>query len=783
MSNVLPVKLNSLRSRMLLVFLLMLALIMVATLVTVQTATYGHSTGQVRSHALTSARVVQDKIQNRATQLSTALSTFSQDFSTKGLIRTGKDDPASLRSALGNHQKRMEADLSWVLDQDGRLLSSTAETEAKHLEVSAERYLTGGIHWLKLDNHYYLVQAAPVKFVESSPRANAWLFGAIDAAKLIEQQLVELTDMQVSLMADGAVVVGSTLPMVQAETLLSQVNQVLHSPGSLKLDDMELLFFTFPIGQADALSLQLVLVTPADKAYLSYNSLLGQLALILALAAALALIAAIVVSNGITRPLTSLVSVTNKISKGQYIDEVPQSSTAEIASLSGAISEMQQGIRQRELEIQQLAYFDALTGLPNRNQFNEQLRELIAAQKAVTLLVMDLDRFKDINDTLGHGIGDQLLKLVANRLATLAVPNLFMARLGGDEFGLLCFDDKQVDADTFAKKVRAIFEQPFAINKIVLELDASIGLAVCPEHSSDPDNLVQLADIAMYSCKGHHHSYAIYAPALNKYSVQRLSLMTELKSALASDQLQLYYQPKLDLKKSKVVGVECLVRWIHPVHGFIAPDQFIPLAEQTGAIRHLTNWALRKALQQQQAWRNLGFELQVAVNISALDLVDMKLPEHLAALLDEYQANPSSLILEVTESALMMDAEAAMRALQRIHDMGLVLSIDDFGTGYSSMGQLKQMPVHELKIDKAFVLDLANNKDDQVMVKTLVSLAQHLELSTVAEGVEDEQALSMLREVGCDKAQGFYLSKPLPAAQFESWLRSYQPPLATELNA
>ncbi|WP_246840550.1 EAL domain-containing protein [Lacimicrobium sp. SS2-24] len=770
---------RSLRARMLMVFLLLLAVIVIVTLVTVQKATYRHSTGQVQDHARTSAIVVKDKIQNRSRQLESALATLAKDFNTKQLIAGGKQDPESLLIALRNHQRRINADLSWVTDADGELLTMTQDLPASQLTRQLTE--TSPIMWRFIDGRYYLLQGVAVRFVESSPRVNAWLFAAVEGSRLITPELVTLTDMQISLFSPAPEhqLIASSFSPAQASQLESKtlnwtpgLHQVSLSPAE---QSSEFIYATSDIGSSTQGPLKLVLATIADKAYLSYNSLIGQLILILAIAGLLALGAAVIISNGISRPLTRLVGVTNKIRKGHYVDDVPKSTTLEIASLSTAIDEMQQGIKQRELEIQQLAYFDSLTGLPNRNQFNQQLQRLVDDRHdPVVVMMMDVDRFKDINDTLGHNIGDQLLNKIASRLSHIELDNLFVARLGGDEFGLIWFGDTSHTPKSLANQVVDAFRTPFDIEKLRLDLDLSIGVAVYPQHGDSPANLIQCADIAMYSCKGHHRAFAIYRPELNKYSVQRLSLMSELRSALSEGQLQLYYQPKVLLDDGNVSGAECLIRWIHPVHGFIPPDQFIPLAEQTGAIRDVTHWALNEAMAQQQKWSQAGLELNVAVNISPLDLVDMTLPELVSHLFSQYPDNLGGLTLEVTESAVMGDPDTAIKALEKLKTMGVILSIDDFGTGYSSMAQLKKMPVDELKIDKAFVLDLATNAEDQVMVNTLLSLAHHLDLKTVAEGVEDEASLTFLKQAGCHKAQGFYMSKPLPAAAFDDWIRQAQ---------
>jgi diguanylate cyclase (GGDEF)-like protein len=525
-------------------------------------------------------------------------------------------------------------------------------------------------------------------------------------------------------------------------------------------------------------SLFLILAKNEANAYLSNQILRNELIIVLFLAAVLAWFAAILVSRSITRPLEELIKIARNISKGKYIDSFPSSGTREVETLSKAINNMQVGIVEREKAINKLAFFDELTNLPNRIQFNQVIEKHIQQNPTNQLIVltMDVDRFKEINDTVGHEIGDTLLQLIAQRLTVYTDFNPFIARLSGDEFGIV-FDIVDIvnieKIDSIASNVVALFEPPFTINELVLDIDCSIGISVYPEDASTHQGLLQCADIAMYSCKEQHYRYAIYKPELNQYSVMRLNLMSELKGALKEGQLQLHYQPKLSLLENQIHTVECLIRWTHPEHGFVAPDEFIPLAEQTGAIRYVTNWALDTACRELQTWRNQGIQLGVAVNISAMDLVDMSLPTYIAELLTKYELSSDVLTLEVTESAVMSDPDSAFKALNILKDMGITLSIDDFGTGYSSMAQLKKMPVHELKIDKTFVLDLASNKGDQVMVKTLISLAKNLSLKTVAEGVEDKETLNLLSGYGCTKAQGFYMSKALPVEQFNVWYQEF----------
>jgi diguanylate cyclase (GGDEF)-like protein len=385
-------------------------------------------------------------------------------------------------------------------------------------------------------------------------------------------------------------------------------------------------------------------------------------------------------------------------------------------------------------------------------------------------VLIDIDRFKEINDTIGHNAGDVLLAMVGDRLQGNRGEELFIARLGGNEFAVIDVSNGAIEQ--LMDELTDLFNRPFIVESLTLDINVSIGGASYHEHGAVLSDLLQAADIALHSSKDSHHPHVLYNEELDTFSLQRLRLMSELKDSLASGQLSLYFQPKMALSDDSIHSVECLIRWIHPEHGFIPPDEFIPLAEQTGAIRHITDWVLRQATIQHAEWRKLNLDIAMAVNISAVDLTDLSLPHKVSALLSEFDMMPDRIILEVTESAVMADPEIAINALNMLSHMGIKLSIDDFGTGFSSMAQLKKMPVDEIKIDKAFVLELATNTEDQVMVKTLIAMAENLDLSTVAEGVENQPSVDLLRTMGCSTAQGFHLSRPLPEEDITPWLQT-----------
>ena len=419
--------------------------------------------------------------------------------------------------------------------------------------------------------------------------------------------------------------------------------------------------------------------------------------------------------------------------------------------------------------------FDALTDLPNRALLLDRLEQAINVASRdkthLAVLIMDLDRFKDVNDTLGHYIGDRILKQVATRLQGVVQEPDSVARLGGDEFAILLpkiFEIK--DATLVAGKIEKTLHAPFVLEGLKLDIQASVGIAYFPEHGSDADTLLQRADIAMYVAKNNHSGIVVYSPALDQHSPHRLTLMGELRQAISQDELVLHYQPKINLETAVVSGVEALVRWNHAVHGLMQPDDFIPLAERTGLIKPLTLWVLNQALKQCAAWRNQGVNLDIAVNVSANGLLDLELPDIVAGLLASHDVPPERLVLEITESAIMLDKDRAMQVLSHLADMGIRLAIDDFGTGYSSLAYLSKMPVKEIKIDKSFVMGMKKNSSDAMIVRATIDLGHNLGLKVIGEGVESSEIMSRLKELGCDMVQGFHFTEPLAGEQLSEWL-------------
>jgi len=430
--------------------------------------------------------------------------------------------------------------------------------------------------------------------------------------------------------------------------------------------------------------------------------------------------------------------------------------------------------------IQQLAHYDVLTGLPNRVLFSDRLAQaIISAQRndtKISLLFLDIDRFKQINDTLGHGVGDQLLQNVGQRLLGCVREQDTVSRQGGDEFIVVLSDSGAAGAELVAEKILQSIIQPYSIDEHDLRITASIGIAIYPDHAQDSESLIKYADVAMYQAKeSGRNCYMTFHPGMNESSYERLKLETALRSALERDELQVYYQAQVNLENGRIIGCEALVRWQHPQMGMIYPEKFIPLAEETGLIISINHWVLEQAIKQCRAWRDAGFKaLTMSVNLSALQFRQHNLQQQIRSLLDKYDLPPGVLDLELTEGILMQGVERTLATLHELSAMGVILSLDDFGTGYSSLSYLKRFPIRQLKIDQSFVRDVTTDASDATMVRTIILMAKSLHLHVVAEGVETIEQAKFLMKCGCERAQGYYFRRPVPAAEFGKLLQLAQ---------
>lgn len=774
----------TLRKRILLFFIALLLVILLLVLALVQQSTYQHTREQISEQLQFAHGVITNELQARRQAQSALAELIAKDFTLLGEIADLIDSPEqqalSLSAALESFAARSQASFSLVSAPDGRILAGT----------SAQLLPGQNLPWAALlndsnpDSHEQLIllegQVLHVHVTPIfAPRPNllGWLVMAFVIDDRAAANWAELSGADIAVLAGkpGAYqVAASNLPAAAREQLARTTLSVDEGGLLLELRDQQQVAYSAPLDGAEG-QLQLLLLRSLSAELAGYQPLQWQLAAIILAALLLASAGAWFIASSVSRPISQMALSVRRIAAGDYAERIAENAGGEVGLLAREFNHMQKDIAERQATISLLAYSDPLTGLDNRNRFVERMLEALAAatpEAGVAVLLMDLDNFKDLNNTLGHDAGDQLLCLLGERLRQQLRSADSLARLGGDEFAVLVAPATPQSALAAAHHYLGLLNQPFAVRGISMTLNATVGIALSPDHGETVGSLLQHAEVAMYWGKAQHNSLALYRAELDSHSLLRLALMSELKGAIESQQLSLYFQPKLNIASRTLLGVECLVRWIHPQHGFIAPDEFIPLAEQTGNICALTRWVIRTALAQTQSWHAAGLLLKTAVNISALDLLDPDFAAYVACQLKEHQVDPASLVIEITESAVMSDPALAMQQLEELRQLGVWLSIDDYGTGYSSMAQLKRLPVDELKIDKSFVSELPGNPDDEIIVRSTIELAHNMGLKVVAEGVETLAVLEQLDQLGCDIAQGYLLSKPLSPVAFADWLEN-----------
>jgi diguanylate cyclase len=477
----------------------------------------------------------------------------------------------------------------------------------------------------------------------------------------------------------------------------------------------------------------------------------------------------------ILRPVAIISHALKLEAEGEEIESLPKANTRETRELIQAFEEMRSQVRIRQMELEHQAMHDVLTGLPNRLSLR---RRLIAGLKKsrendteLALLMIDLNKFKEINDTLGHHMGDRVLREIGPRFMAELSNKDMLSRLGGDEFAILLTDTDGERANEVAQRLSRCLDVDFNMDGQRLRVGSSIGIALYPKHGTNEQSLLQRADVAMYLAKNKELDYLVYDESQDEQSTWQLSFKGELQKAIENNQLELHYQPKINLKENKTTGVEALLRWYHPEHGLIPADEIHLLAEKTGLIKALTQWVVTTAVKQVASWSEKNIPLGVSVNLSVWNLQDPKLYDCVKEELREWNVPAGKLVLEISESAIMSDPDSSISMLNKLSKLGVSLSIDDFGTGFSSLQYLKKFPVNELKIDKSFVMDMIVDENDAVIVQSTIGLAKNLGMNVIAEGVESQDIYDILKSLGCNDAQGFHMAHAMPVEKLEKWLQ------------
>jgi len=775
---------RSLQSRILALFLLLMVIVQVGGFVLINTVGMSAARKTVGAALVAGARVFDRLLELDTQRIVQGARLMSADYAFREVISTG--DRETIASVLVNYGKRIDASLMMVIGLDQRVLSDTLGVAVDkpfpfpNLIAQAEQNQQSSAMVL-INGQLYQLVVVPVM----APIPVAWVAIGFAVNDALAQDFKGLTRLQVSFLSRESreswrIQGTTTLTNSERLTLLDDVGANRYAKSD---DEGNAIFSDASVTRVLDLPTRsgetviAVLQEPLSSALEPFRRLQQQLALISLLAVVVSIVASVAIARGITRPVRELARVARRIAAGNYSELPAASGSDEIGELATAFKNMQQDIASRESRIMDLAYRDTLTGLPNRALFADLLDKAIAdaatAATPIAVLLMDLDHFKYVNDTLGHPIGDLLLREVAARLQTVGTgEGDVVARLGGDEFALLLPGGGVAEAQRLARAILRALELPMTLQSHVVDVCASIGIAVFPEHGGEGATLLRRADIAMYAAKRNNCGVAVWDEGADQHSSERLSLLGDLRKAVDNDELTLAYQPKVAMRGAGGEHyAEALVRWRHPTRGLVQPMEFIPFAEQTGYIRAITQWVLAHAIAQCAEWRLDGLPMNVSINLSTRDLMDATLPDRFGALLKRHRCSAQWITLEITESAVLDDPAHAIKNLERLHALGCKLAIDDYGTGYSSLAYLRRLPVHELKIDKSFVIGMSTDAGDALIVRSTIELAHNLGLSVVAEGVENDATLDRLRAMGCDMVQGYLLSRPMGVAETAVWMR------------
>jgi diguanylate cyclase (GGDEF)-like protein len=770
-----------LSTRMVVPSLLLLLALQLIGLAVIRGGVDANARAQLAERLAVSERIWARLLEQRAVKLGQGAALLAADYGLREAIGSG--DEETIHSALDNHGARIDAGLTALLDT--RLAVRTvAHAEDPSLRAATTVLGTLAPQLAKEGSAIAMVGARPYQFVMVPVRAPlviGWVAMGFELGRGPIDDLHAVSGLHGVLVAWANDVPARVLQTSLAAPLAAdalarvQTTDAAQPVSEATLGNAPYLMRSVAVSSNAQGRVQLLLAGSIDDAVSPYRALQWTLALLTLFGVGLFGVGSAWTAGHVTRPLRALVQASMRLGRGEY--GAPIAYTAErgeVGDLARAFDHMRLNIATQQQEIRQLAYWDRLTGLPNRVQFRDTVLAAVQddAGASLAVIMLDLDRFKHVNDVLGYASGDRLLQGVAVRLRSVVREGDTIARLSGDEFALLLPRADAALAQDVAARITAAFERPLQLDDHTIDLSAGLGIALWPAHGPDGDTLLSRAEVAMYAAKRRTAGAQFYEACLDSASAQNLSLLTELRQAVDEGQLRLFLQPKVDVASGALCGAEALLRWQHPTRGLVPPMAFIPFAEQTGFIRQLTLWMFAEVARRQSALTAMGVA-RVAINLSTRDLLDTELPDKLDALLARHGATASRLCLEITESAIMDDPERAEATLQRLAERGFKLSIDDFGTGYSSLAYLKRLPVHELKIDKSFVMAMERDASDAKIVRSTVDLAHALGLSVVAEGVENASVLEQLQALGCDDAQGFHFAKPLPFDAFGAWVAEH----------
>ena len=771
---------TSFKNRLLILIVSLMALAqgvtIVLTLASIRSAVRAESIRQ-----LSATRAMLDRtLAERARLLRAAVDAMVGDFAFREAVATG--DTPTMQSALSNQAGRIGADLAVLYAPSGRVLTATSP-ELAHQAGVGLRLPEGqsAAPFAVVGGRPYQTVFAPLR----APQVIAWVALGFALDRPLAQQLAALAGTEVSFVyreQDGSSGTISTLDAASAGQLAAQGLAELHSAGPVlaTISGDQYLTLSAPL-RVQSGTLLLVAQRSQSGAMAQFREM--RLALLLIGGAALlgAIVVAVFAGRSAVRPLGVLVAAAREIERGSYSHAIQVSGGEEFKQLAGTFNSMQEGIREREDHIVRQATHDTLTGLPNREGLRQRLA-LVPLDRQLSVALVDVHRFRDINASVGHVLGDQLLQTLAIRLTKLVGESALCARIGADQFVAAA---PLHDSELLHRLLMAADEwrAGVTLGELRLSVDIRAGLSEWRAPRVSVEDLMRQADVALLQAKEQSTVAVVYQPSHDADHRRRILLVAELRRALAGDGLALHYQPLVGMRDRAVRSFEALLRWNHSTLGAISPAEFIPLAERASVMPDLSRWVLGAAIAQLGAWQREGLDFSVAVNLSAADFADGGLPARVFALLRDYDVPATRLLLEVTESAIMREPQLAAQIMQQLRTAGVCFAIDDFGTGHSSLAQLHALPVDEIKIDRGFVCNLEHSTGNLAIVRSTIELGHSLGLKVVAEGIETPEVWTALLRLGCDLAQGYFISRPMPAPAVSAWTRAQRDQLLRNATA
>ncbi len=775
---------KSLQNKIFLFFVLLLVVVQAIAFFTLYSGNKSQEAAEINNRLTTAKTIFTELFNKRLEYLAAFAETAAQDY---GLKEVFNDDTRSLLVALNNHRKRIDADLVMAISASGIITGQLQKQFNSMVNGQGLGKVRQGIErgqnfrfpqWLASGQaaHLYLVDEALYQ-VSLSPitvgsKTIGWLAFGFQIDQRLASEFQSITGLNTDFMLkyEGMwrLIASSKANLAQTTKLKIAEKELAQKIIQSKIPDQYIATHSL-ITEFDQQELGVVMYGLRANFVALLQQQWWRLLILAALTLFISLASAYFIAASITRPIKRLLAQAKVVASGNYQQRITVTEKDELGQLAQGFNEMQIAVLSREKAIMHHANHDPLTDLPNRNALNKTLENLITQAQPFRVLHLNISRLKDVNDTLGHNVGDEVIKELARRLNLLNKQEYLqlLVHLGADEFVLLV---TSTDLDKIIKQIQDNLEANFNYQGISLQLQVRIGVALYPENSKNAKSLIQMADTALHHTRRTGKLVQLYHTDYDVNTVERLNLINDLKQAIPSGELELYFQPKLCLRTMVVTHVEALVRWQHPTLGMIPPDDFIYIAEQTGQIKALTRWVFTTALQQFGIWKKLGLNLNIAINISAENLKETDFYQFICQTILLTEVPAEKITLEVTESAVVEDPQAAIQLLSQFKAHGMKISIDDYGTGYSSLAQLKQLPVHELKIDKSFIQRLEHDEDDQIIVRSTIELAHNMGLHVVAEGIEDEFSLNWLIKNDCELAQGYFISRPKPAKELTRWL-------------